>query len=51
MHGEAIGIGRTPVAALSYLLVASWLLACARYAVTAPKPVEAHELHGTVPAK
>jgi AGZA family xanthine/uracil permease-like MFS transporter len=51
MHGEAIGIGRTPVVALSYLLVASWLLGCARYAVTAPKPVEAHELHGAIPAK
>jgi AGZA family xanthine/uracil permease-like MFS transporter len=51
MHGEAIGIGRTPVVALSYLLVASWLLGCARYAVTAPKPVEAHELRGAIPAK
>jgi len=51
MHGEAIGIGRTPVVALSYLFVASWLLACARYAVAVPKPVEAHELHGAIPAK
>jgi AGZA family xanthine/uracil permease-like MFS transporter len=51
MHGEAIGIGHTPVVALSYLLVASWLLGCARYAVTAPKPAEAHELHGAIPAK
>jgi len=37
--------------ALSYLFVASWLLACARYAVAVPKPVEAHELHGAIPAK
>jgi adenine/guanine/hypoxanthine permease len=51
MHGEAIGIGRTPVVALSYLFVAAWLLACARYAVAAPKPVEAHEVHGAIPAK
>ena len=51
MHGEAIGIGKTPIVArLSYLLVAAWMLGCARYAVAAPKPADTHELHGAVTA-
>ena len=36
IHGEAIGIGRSPVVALGYLGVAAVLFACARYASSAP---------------
>ena len=36
MHGEAIGIGQTPVVAVSYLAVGGVLLACARSAVVMP---------------
>ena len=35
MHGEAIGFGQTPLVALSYLIVAGLLLACARSAPVA----------------
>jgi AGZA family xanthine/uracil permease-like MFS transporter len=50
MHGEAIGIGRTPMVALAYLLVAGWLYGCAKYS-TAPKvaPVR-HAPAAAVPA-
>jgi len=37
MHGESIGIGRTPVVALSYLIVAGILYGCARSS-TVPAP-------------
>ena len=40
MHGEAIGIGRTPAVAASYLVVAAFLAACAKYAVPAREPAE-----------
>ena len=33
MHGEAIGIGRTPMVALGYLSVAGILFGCARFAM------------------
>lgn len=50
MHGEAIGIARTPMVALAYLLVGAWLFGCAKYATaTKPAPVH-HDLHGAVPA-
>lgn len=39
MHGEAIGIGQTPVVALAYLAVAGGLYGCARQA--AAKPIAA----------
>jgi AGZA family xanthine/uracil permease-like MFS transporter len=32
MHGEAIGIGQSPVIAISYLCVGAVLMGCARYA-------------------
>jgi AGZA family xanthine/uracil permease-like MFS transporter len=55
MHGEAIGIGESPIVAVSYLAVATVLLACSRFA-TAPAaaPVHAevtgeHEAAGAVP--
>jgi AGZA family xanthine/uracil permease-like MFS transporter len=47
MHGEAIGIGQTPVVALSYLGVAGVLLGCAKFAVASPAPV--HDTHEALP--
>lgn len=50
MHGEAIGIGQTPLVALSYLVVAAVLVACAKSAtVAAPATMLEHgePLHGT----
>jgi AGZA family xanthine/uracil permease-like MFS transporter len=47
MHGEAIGIGQSPVVALSYLAVAGSLFACAklsRVAAVVPASVP-HEVH------
>jgi adenine/guanine/hypoxanthine permease len=38
MHGEAIGIGESPVMALSYLAVAGVLVGCARFASPASSP-------------
>jgi adenine/guanine/hypoxanthine permease len=52
MHGEAIGIGKTPVVAAAYLTVAALLLACAKLAPAAalePGPEPEHEADG-VPA-
>jgi AGZA family xanthine/uracil permease-like MFS transporter len=52
MHGEQIGIGQTPVVAVSYLGVAGLLFACAKLGAVAPAPVEeemAHS-HEAVPA-
>jgi len=46
MHGEAIGIGESPVVAVSYLLVAGALVGCAKFATAsaaAPAPVH-HEV-------
>ncbi|MDP9036996.1 MAG: regulator [Myxococcota bacterium] len=37
IHGESLGIGRTPLVALSYLAVAAFLVGCAKYA-TASEP-------------
>jgi len=49
MHSEAIGIGKTPLVALSYLIVAGVLLWCSR-AEALPKPAEVHgEVHGGAP--
>ena len=45
MHGERIGIGQTPVVAVSYLAVSVILMACAKFAVVAPAPAE-ESLHG-----
>jgi len=47
MHGEAIGVGKTPVVALAYFTVAGLLLACAKFApATALEPEPEHEPHG-----
>jgi adenine/guanine/hypoxanthine permease len=48
MHGEAIGIGESPVLALSYVGVAGVLLSCARSVV--PKPAEMPEHSQAMPA-
>jgi AGZA family xanthine/uracil permease-like MFS transporter len=45
MHGEAIGIGQSPVVAASYLAVAGALYGCAKFAVVAPREVALSELH------
>ena len=47
IHGEAIGIGQSPLVAMSYVGVAVILFGCARYATLAAKPAEAtpHGLH------
>src|SRR5579862_22149 len=47
IHGEAIGIGRSPAVAVSYLIISILLLACARYAEVVPNPVEV--AHGASP--
>jgi AGZA family xanthine/uracil permease-like MFS transporter len=47
MHGEAIGVGQSPVVALSYLGVAATLFGCARFATakaTAPAQLPEPEL-------
>ena len=56
MHGEAIGIGETPVVALAYVGVGGVLMWCARFAQVAPQTVATHEheddrqdIHGAFP--
>ncbi len=49
MHGEKIGIGQSPVVAVSYLAVSVILAACAKFAILATKPAEEiMESHGEV---
>jgi AGZA family xanthine/uracil permease-like MFS transporter len=50
MHGEKIGIAQSPTVAVSYLVVAGILFACARYAtVTPPAPEKEEPIpHGAV---
>jgi AGZA family xanthine/uracil permease-like MFS transporter len=50
IHGEAIGIARSPAVAVSYLLVAAILFGCARFAEVAPKPAEMPHLRRADPA-
>lgn len=45
MHGEAIGIGESPVVALSYVVVAGVLVGCARFA-SASAPSTLDDAHG-----
>ncbi len=49
MHSEAIGFAKTPMVAISYLIVAVVLLWCAKSKV-APLPAEIHGAHGTAAA-
>jgi len=50
MHGEAIGVGQTPLVAVSYLAVAGILVACGKFARTSSDsvPVTALEHHGAL---
>jgi len=45
IHGEAIGIGQTPLVAMSYLGVAAILFGCAKYSIVLPKPASMHDMH------
>lgn len=49
MHGEKIGIGESPVVAISYLIVAGLFAGCAKYAVVEPKPAEVDHGHDALP--
>lgn len=55
MHGEQIGIGQSPVMALSYLAVAAVLMGCAKFATAseaAPSPhLEEEEQHAAAAAE
>jgi len=46
MHSEAIGFGKTPLVAISYLIVAIVLFWCAKSQLAAPKPVTVHGAQG-----
>jgi AGZA family xanthine/uracil permease-like MFS transporter len=48
MHGEAIGIGQTPVVAVAYLSVAVVLFGCSKFALTIPSAAIAHD-HEALP--
>lgn len=52
MHGEKIGVGESPMVALSYLIVAGVLAVCAKAVVVEPKPaaVEIEEALGEMRA-
>ncbi len=53
MHSEAIGVGKTPMVALSYLGVAVILFVCARVGGTSTAAIEPpgmNQAHGTTPA-
>ncbi|MBV9674578.1 MAG: regulator [Verrucomicrobia bacterium] len=49
MHGEKIGIGQTPVVAISYLAVAGVMLGCSKFALSKPVPITILESHGEIP--
>ena len=51
MHGEAIGIAKSPAVALSYLGIAAILLAYAKDAVIAPAPAAIDHAHAMRPAE
>jgi len=50
IHGEAIGVSRSPGVALSYLAIAAVLLGCTRFAVAAPLSAGS-PAHGAKPAE
>jgi AGZA family xanthine/uracil permease-like MFS transporter len=49
MHSEAIGIGKTPLVAISYLLVGAILYGCAKYSALAPAPKQTFESNAALP--
>jgi AGZA family xanthine/uracil permease-like MFS transporter len=51
MHSEAIGVGRTPVVAFSYLAVGLGLMAYARKTATTSDEAPVPDLHGAVAAE
>ncbi len=51
IHGEAIGLGRSPTVAVSYLAIACVLLICSRFAAVAPKPLAMHRAPSATPAE
>jgi AGZA family xanthine/uracil permease-like MFS transporter len=52
MHGEAIGVGQTPVVAVSYLAVALFFMGCAKLAVVDAAPATPVSLeHQTAPGE
>ena len=50
MHGEAVGIGQSPVVAVSYLIVTAFLFGVGRYASAADRarPAESQDMSGAV---
>jgi AGZA family xanthine/uracil permease-like MFS transporter len=48
IHGEGIGVGRSPEVAISYLAVAAILYGCHKYATFAPRPIEIRHGDGEV---
>lgn len=50
MHGEKIGIGESPIVAISYVAVAAVLGACATFTAVARKPAEVLESAEALPA-
>lgn len=49
MHGEAIGLAKTPVVAVAYLGVAAFLFGCAKLAPATQPAVEPSSEHGAIP--
>jgi len=49
MHGEAIGIGQTPVVATSYAIIALMFIACAKFAKVEDVAESAHDSEGAMP--
>jgi AGZA family xanthine/uracil permease-like MFS transporter len=49
MHGEKIGVGESPVMAVSYLGVATVLFACARSSAPIPATMSVPDVHGAEP--
>jgi len=49
IHGEAIGVARTPEVAAAYLGVAVILFACGKYAIAQPLPMQLHTQPAAVP--
>jgi adenine/guanine/hypoxanthine permease len=50
MHGEAIGVGESPVVAASYLAVSLFMVAVAKFATASPPVVHHEEHHGELHA-
>jgi AGZA family xanthine/uracil permease-like MFS transporter len=50
MHGEAIGLGQSPLVAVSYLAVAAIFVGCARFALPASAPPSPHAVLEGQPA-